>query len=102
MRMTSRGVLAGLAIGLLAAPGFAADAGQGARLADSCNSCHGLEGRSPGATPALAGQDEAGLFDKLKAFQQGTVEATIMNRIARGYTDEELAALAAYFASVTP
>ncbi len=102
MRMISRGVLAGLAIGLLAAPGLAADAEQGRRLANSCTSCHGIEGRSVGATPSLAGQAEADLLAKLQAFKAGSVEATIMNRLARGYSDEELAALAAYFASVTP
>jgi cytochrome c553 len=95
-------LLAGLAIGLFAGTGFAADTGEGTRLANACTSCHGLEGHSVGAAPALAGQAEADLLAKLKAFKDGTAEATIMNRIVRGYSDEELAALAAYFASVTP
>lgn len=102
MRMISRVLLAGLAIGLLAGPGLAAGTGEGARLANACTSCHGLEGRSVGATPVLAGQAEQDLLAKLEAFKQGTAEATIMNRLARGYTDDELAALAAYFSSVTP
>jgi sulfide dehydrogenase cytochrome subunit len=102
MGMISRVVLAGLAIGLLAGPGLAADTGEGARLANACTSCHGLEGHSLGAAPALAGQAEEDLLAKLKGFRDGTVPATIMNRIVRGYSDEELAALAAYFSSVTP
>lgn len=102
MRMISRVLLAGLAIGLCAAPGLAADTGEGARLANACTSCHGLEGHSVGAAPALAGQAEADLLARLKAFKDGSADATIMNRIVRGYSDEELAALAAYFASVKP
>jgi len=102
MRMISRVLLAGLMIGLAAGPGFAADTGQGVRLANACTSCHGLEGNSVGAAPALAGQAEDDLLAKLRGFKDGTAEATIMNRIVRGYTDEELAALAAYFASVKP
>ena len=102
MRMISRLLPAVLTLGLLAGPGFAAEADGGARLANACTSCHGLEGRSVGDAPALAGQAEADLLGKLKAFEEGTAEATIMNRLARGYTDEELAALAAYFSSVTP
>jgi len=102
MRMISTGFLAGLVVGLLTGPGFAADNAEGARLANACTSCHGLDGRSVGAAPVLAGQGEEDLLVKLKAFKDGTAYATIMNRLARGYTDEELAALAAYFASVKP
>ena len=102
MPIMERVVLAGLAFGLMAGGGLAADAGAGARLANACTSCHGVEGRSVGAAPSLAGQAEADLIAKFKAFRDGTAPATIMNRIARGYTDDEIAALAAYFSSVTP
>ena len=101
MPMIERVVLAGLALSLMAGSGLAADAG-GARLANACTSCHGIEGHSVGATPSLAGQAEAELIAKFKAFRDGTAPATIMNRIARGYTDDEIAALAAYFSSVKP
>lgn len=101
MPKIERVVLAGLALSLMAGNGLAADAA-GARLSNACTSCHGVEGRSVGAAPSLAGQAEADLIAKFKAFRDGTAPATIMNRIARGYTDEEIAALAAYFSSVTP
>lgn len=102
MRIFSKVLLAALTLGVLAGTGLAADNGDGARLANACTSCHGLEGRSVGATPALAGQGEDELLAKLRAFKDGTAEGTIMPRLIRGYTDEELAALAAYFSSVTP
>lgn len=100
MPKIERVVLAGLALSLIAGSSLAADAG--ARLSNACTSCHGVEGHSVGAAPSLAGQAEADLIAKFKAFRAGTAPATIMNRIARGYTDDEIAALAAYFSSVTP
>jgi cytochrome c553 len=38
------------------------------------------------------------LEETLKAFKAGTKQATIMTQLAKGYTDEELAILADYFA----
>lgn len=102
MRTTVKYMTAGLIFALAATSAFADDATAGARLANACTSCHGLEGRSLGAVPTLAGQPLDDLIAKLKAFKEGTAEATIMNRLARGYSDEEIAALAAYFSAVTP
>jgi len=34
----------------------------------------------------------------MKAYKEGTRPATIMNRIAKGYSDEEIKAMAGYFA----
>jgi cytochrome c553 len=36
---------------------------------------------------------------KLRGFKSGERAATIMHQIARGYTDEQLALIAAYFAA---
>jgi cytochrome c553 len=69
-------------------------------LADACMSCHGMNGHGQGAIPSLAGVDKATLLKELVAFKAGTADATIMNRIARGYSDAELDALATYFSSV--
>jgi cytochrome subunit of sulfide dehydrogenase len=48
--------------------------------------------------PWLAGRDRAELAAHLAAFKQGTARATVMDQVAKGYSDEELAALADYFA----
>lgn len=70
-------------------------------LAGNCVSCHGTEGHSPGAIPPLAGAQRAMLAGKLAAFKAGDdPNATIMSRIAAGYSDEELEALARYFAAL--
>ena len=73
----------------------------GEGLADACTSCHGLGGRSQGYIPSIAGVEKTTLLRQLKAFRAQTAQATIMNRIARAYTDPELEALAEYF-SATP
>jgi len=73
---------------------------QGARLAATCTSCHGTNGQIQGnALPSLAGQQKEALLESLKAFKAGTRPATIMTQIAKGYNDEQLEALAAYFAA---
>lgn len=65
--------------------------------AASCAACHGTDGRSNSAIPAIAGQDKAVLLQKLLAYKQGTLPATVMHQHAKGYTDAELERLAAHF-----
>lgn len=67
-------------------------------LAASCAQCHGTEGRGGGpATPRLAGRPRAQLASALQAFRAGTRQGTVMPQIARGYSEAQLAQLAAYF-----
>jgi sulfide dehydrogenase cytochrome subunit len=72
-------------------------------LAGPCANCHGTDGRSPGQIVSIAGRPEAVLLEQLKAFKSGNPPpgTTIMNRIAKGYTDEQLAALAAHFSKIS-
>ncbi len=65
--------------------------------AASCAACHGTDGKSNSAIPAIAGQDKAVLQQKLLAYKQGTLPATVMHQHAKGYTDAELERLAAHF-----
>lgn len=68
-------------------------------LAANCASCHGTDGHSPGAIPSIGGRPQAALARHLREFKAGTVEGTtVMTRIATGYSDEQLDALARYFA----
>lgn len=88
-------------IGLIMAPGIsnAAQVSNGEALADACTSCHGTDGHSKGYIPSIAGVSKATLLQELKAFRAQSAQATIMNRIARAYTEPELGALAEYFSS---
>lgn len=91
--------LTAIAATLLAAPAVAADDLAIAVLAGSCANCHGTDGHSPGAIPSLAGKAEADLLKSLTGFKSGQAKATVMTRLAKGYSDAQLAALARYFAS---
>ena len=72
-------------------------------LAASCANCHGPDGRSTGVIPQLRGLPEAHLLQRLQAFKAGTAkDATVMTRLAKGYDDEQLKALAQWFSKKGP
>jgi cytochrome subunit of sulfide dehydrogenase len=83
-----------LATLLLAAPAAA----QAPLAAEGCLGCHGPAGEGAGGIPALASRDAAELRAAMIAFRANERPATIMGRIARGYTDAEIAAMAEHFA----
>ena len=91
-----------LVLGLAAAgSALAQDHPDGEALSQACTSCHGLNGVSAGAIPTIAALPADDIVAKLVAFREQTADATIMNRIARGYTDDEIAALADYFSQLS-
>ena len=63
-------------------------------LSFACTGCHGTGGHSAGAIPSIYGRDAASLAESLRAFREGKQPATVMNRIAKGYTDAEIDAIA--------
>ena len=65
----------------------------------NCFNCHGTEGKFNSAIPVIAGRDKEYLLEALKGFKAGTKPATIMHQLAKGYTAEQVDALAAYFAA---
>ena len=92
-------VVFAVTLGLLAAPAllWAADASP-AMLANACAPCHGTDGMSPGAIPALSGKSADYIVQRMLEFRAGARQGTVMNRIAKGYTDAEIAAVAQHFA----
>lgn len=88
-------VLAGLALS-----GAALAAPSGEMLSRACAGCHGTNGNTNGpATPGIAGIAKEYFVDAMKGYQAGTRPATVMGRIAKGYTEEELHSMAAFFAA---
>lgn len=67
-------------------------------LSQTCAACHGTNGSSVAYTPSIAGNSEEYFVDTMKAFKSGERKATVMDRIAKGYTDDEIAKMARYFA----
>lgn len=70
-------------------------------LAATCAQCHGTDGHAVAgeATARLAGQSRDFLLTQLLAFRTGDRKATIMHQITKGYSEEQLEKLAAYFAA---
>ena len=66
-------------------------------LAQMCAACHGPDGRSPGAIPALDSLNEEAVRALLFAYRSGDIEATVMNRIARALSDADIRSLARLF-----
>jgi len=82
---------------------YAQDAHQARALAATCFACHGTDGRSVGGVPpSLAGQSRDYMLQQQNEFKAGKRPATIMHQHAKGYTDEQLALIAGYFASIRP
>jgi len=79
----------------------AADAAAGRQKAKQCQTCHGIDGiaKIPIA-PHIAGESEIYLATQLKAFRSGKREHEIMSVVAKNLSDEDIADLAAWYASI--
>jgi sulfide dehydrogenase cytochrome subunit len=86
---------------MLAASTAAAAEREPVAMADACASCHGTDGRSQGAIPTLAGMSAAAFVAKMAAFRSGDCQATVMDRIAPGFSPAEIDQLADYFAGLS-
>lgn len=71
----------------------------GRDLAAACANCHGTNGASAHGMPYLAGQSKGYIVERMQEFRAGRRPATIMHQIAKGYTDEQIEALASYFSA---
>ena len=72
-------------------------------LAGTCANCHGPDGRSSGAIPALRGASAEHLLQRLRAFKAGTApNTTVMTRLTKGYDDQQIQALAQWFGKEAP
>jgi len=68
-------------------------------LSETCAGCHGTDGQSVGpASPTIAGMNAEYFVEIMKGFSSGEIYSTIMGRLAKGYTDEEIALMAGFFA----
>ncbi len=80
---------------------YAGDAEAGKTKSVTCAACHGGAGISPvGTFPNLAGQKEQYLVTQITAFKDGTRESAQMAPMVSGLSDEDIANLAAYYASL--
>jgi sulfide dehydrogenase cytochrome subunit len=86
---------------LLAAGGVAAQDGpSGQAMVQTCYVCHGPEGRSAEGMPALMHGQKEFVVRQMVEFKTDRRPATIMNRVAKSYSDEQIAAIADYLAAL--
>ena len=103
--MHSCKILPGLARGVLLAVftltgAEALGQDQSARsLAANCTGCHGPNGNSAGAIPTIAGLEKTYFVTAMQEFKSGARQATVMHQHAKGYNDQEIEILAAYFST---
>lgn len=89
---------------LAALPGAveAADIQAGRQVADTqCRTCHGIDGIAQiPVAPHLAGESEIYLQTQLKAFRSGKRVNEMMNVVAKGLTDDDIANVAAWYSAI--
>ena len=66
--------------------------------ASSCTGCHAGGARADTPIPRLIGRSAADIVAQMQAFKTGQKQSTVMDRIAKGFTDGELQAIAEWYA----
>ncbi len=66
--------------------------------ASSCSGCHPPTASAETKVAPLRGQNPADIVAAMQAFRSGERPSTVMGRIAKGFSDEEIQAIAAWVA----
>jgi len=78
----------------------AGDAAAGKAKAAGCAGCHGANGAGVKPNPALAGKPEAEIVQALKDYKSGKRANPMMKSFASSLSDQDMANLGAYYASL--
>lgn len=62
----------------------------------SCSGCHPAT-RADTTVPRLNGRNPADIVTAMEAFKSGQLPSTVMGRIAKGFSDDEVKAIAAWY-----
>lgn len=96
-RSLTRGIL--LAAVFLPSPAFSADIEYGRHLSSECMTCHGPASGAATTIPDINGMAETTFIEVVKAYRDKSLPNVVMQNIASRLGDEEIAALAAFFAT---
>ena len=99
---SNRALLAALALVCGAPAAWAQDVNLARNLAATCANCHGTNGNARGDMKPLAGVSADKIIAALADYKSGNQPATIMHQISKGYTDEQIKLIAAFFAAQKP
>src|SRR2546422_9644526 len=95
-----KNLIAVLLAAVIAHVAYAGDAVRGKEKAAACAACHGVDGNSAAHDfPRLAGQREDYLYHALLDYKSGQRKNPIMAGQAAALQPQDMADLAAYFAS---
>jgi len=84
---------------LMSAPPVFAQATDTPLLIGGCQGCHGVSGQGGHGIPSIKANHSRDEFIALmRSFSANERPATIMGRISRGYSPEQIALLAAHYA----
>jgi cytochrome subunit of sulfide dehydrogenase len=72
---------------------------QARSMAASCSACHGTNGNAAPGMVALAGYDKPSMIKAMADFKSGARPATLMHQLAKGYSEQQIEAIASYFAA---
>lgn len=100
LAVAAAAVAAGVASAALAqsGPRMPRDQSAARSLAANCAACHGTNGRASGGGLKLAGLDAAYFSSQMAAFKSGQRPSTVMQQLAKGYSEADIAMLADWFA----
>ncbi|MEZ5857042.1 MAG: cytochrome C [Hyphomicrobiaceae bacterium] len=65
--------------------------------ASSCSGCHPRSARATTPVPSLAGRKAVDIEAEMAAFKSGARPSTIMSRLAKGFSEQEISAIAAWY-----
>lgn len=87
-------------VGLVGTAQAAGDAAAGKAKATACAMCHGPDGAGTQIAPKLAGEDPAKFSQAISDFKSGKRDNAMMKAQAGPLSDDDVANLAAYYASL--
>ncbi len=100
LRLLTTVFAAALVLGLAGSAGAAGDVAAGEKLAAKCGGCHGKNGEGKKDNPPLAGMDAAAHVKALQDYKSGARDHKAMQRSVAKLSDQDLADIAAYYASL--
>ena len=81
---------------VISVPAIAAEPPAGA---SSCSGCHAASTKVDAPVPRILGRQPAEIIAAMQAFRSGERPSTVMGRIANGFSEDEIRAIAVWLAA---
>jgi len=90
-------VMACLSLLLFPPTATADELSRASMLSNTCAGCHGTDGISPGSIPSIACKSADSIEKALMEYRDVKHFSTVMGRLVKGYTDQEIQLIAGFF-----